>query len=452
MNSNFLGTSFVWFHGVVEDIMDPLKLGRVRVRAYGFHTEDKTSNGIPTSGLPWAHVMQPITSAAMSGLGSSPTGILPGSQVIGFFRDPEYWQDMIVLGTLGGKNHFPPNFSTGFSDPSKTYPLADYVNNKEVDTSRLARNEKTEDTIVETKKNSIKRNVPISLGGSWSERKTPYDAKYPYNKVVETVSGHVTEVDDTPGKERLHQYHKAGTFTEIHPDGSQVHKIVGDRVTVVVNNDRVVVSKNRFDTVEADNNSLTIGDLNLEVRGNVNALVEGDIRVQNNGNFYSKTKGKFTCVSEGNMVFVAPRVDINPVGIEASSVSDVVSRRVRTFDADGTETTGNVSVEQKTAADDSSKISSEQIGLIAAGFAGGVLSSNLIPGPPGPPGDQGPPGALSYTVSPVAPAEPRSGDFWLNTATGRFYVSTDDGNSLQWIEFSYAIDPEINTRKSWFLN
>ena len=32
---------FRWFMGVVEDRQDPAQLGRVRVRAFGLHTENK---------------------------------------------------------------------------------------------------------------------------------------------------------------------------------------------------------------------------------------------------------------------------------------------------------------------------------------------------------------------------------------------------------------------------
>ena len=35
-----VGDKFNWWFGVVEDRNDPLKLGRVRVRCYGWHTDD----------------------------------------------------------------------------------------------------------------------------------------------------------------------------------------------------------------------------------------------------------------------------------------------------------------------------------------------------------------------------------------------------------------------------
>ena len=41
-DNNFLGfNGFIWFNGVVEDRNDPQKLGRVRVRCVGIHTQDK---------------------------------------------------------------------------------------------------------------------------------------------------------------------------------------------------------------------------------------------------------------------------------------------------------------------------------------------------------------------------------------------------------------------------
>jgi len=49
--NHFMGQDgFVWFVGVVEDRDDPDKLGRVRVRCLGYHTEDLDK--IPTTQVP----------------------------------------------------------------------------------------------------------------------------------------------------------------------------------------------------------------------------------------------------------------------------------------------------------------------------------------------------------------------------------------------------------------
>ena len=91
---------FIWWFGVVEDRNDPLALGRVRVRVYGYHTEDKTK--LPTLDLPWAYCIQPVTSASAGGIGSSPTGPIEGTWCIGFWRDPDFMQEPMVWGTLPG--------------------------------------------------------------------------------------------------------------------------------------------------------------------------------------------------------------------------------------------------------------------------------------------------------------------------------------------------------------
>ena len=100
--ANFLGKSgFIWFNGVVEDRNDPQKLGRLRVRCVGIHTDDKQV--LPTADLPWSQVIHPITSAGISGLGHSPSFIVEGSWVFGYFRDGEMCQEPMVIGTLPGR-------------------------------------------------------------------------------------------------------------------------------------------------------------------------------------------------------------------------------------------------------------------------------------------------------------------------------------------------------------
>ena len=93
---------FVWGIGVVEDRFDPQKLGRVRVRWLGYHSEDKAK--ILTKDLPWAQVMQSVSGNAMAGIGEAPVNLVEGTWVVGFFQDSDWMDDAVVIGTLPGNN------------------------------------------------------------------------------------------------------------------------------------------------------------------------------------------------------------------------------------------------------------------------------------------------------------------------------------------------------------
>jgi len=101
MQRIFNKDGFNWWIGVVEDRMDPEKMGRCRVRIFGYHTDSKVI--LPTKDLPWATPIQPITSAAISGIGSSPLGPVEGTWVIGFFLDGEDMQQPAIFGTIATK-------------------------------------------------------------------------------------------------------------------------------------------------------------------------------------------------------------------------------------------------------------------------------------------------------------------------------------------------------------
>ena len=120
-HNNFIGMDgFLWFYGVVEDRQDPYMIGRVKVRCFAHHTGDKTT--LPTSDLPWAQVMLPVTSAGISGIGQTPMGLVEGSHVFGFFRDGEARQEPVVMGSMPGYPTETANPFFGFYDPNGEFP------------------------------------------------------------------------------------------------------------------------------------------------------------------------------------------------------------------------------------------------------------------------------------------------------------------------------------------
>ena len=361
--AEFMGKDgFVWWQGVVEDRYDPLYLGRCRIRILGWHTEDKAD--MPTESLPWAYPIQPIISAAQTGVGISPTGPVEGTWVVGFYRDGGQAQEPVFFGTLGGIPADPADSSKGFADPRgdtggpvhpqleslkkdapfsvltfnserpernipyhpveikhyvsqtdantalypvdpkipnnkknlsarsgklgsldgsvnvvmteqmnrSTYPRNEYLG--EPTTPREARGKFGTPDIEYSKgihgqkmKNYGATGGPagfktarlevvrddddkiISQGpGRWREPPpiSLYGAVYPYNHVHLSESGHLIEVDDTPNNERLHRYHRTGTYEEIGSLGQRIVKVVNENFHMGLNNDYTSIKGSKY--------------------------------------------------------------------------------------------------------------------------------------------------------------------------------------------------------------
>lgn len=523
-----------WWTGVVEDRNDPEKLGRCRVRIFGYHIADV--NIVPTGDLPWAIPMQSITSAATSGVGNTPVGIVSGSWVVGFFLDGEDAQQPIIMGTIAGKpqtnrqtsakvkqsNEFnntakdangniiydndgepiplrnsevtdktsfyplkesqintllfsisskvsenvaskegengelgiyqispaslinlgylrrpsggivdetstnddaawtgkdgirnkisfvnsaavqetsmlaliqkhynvlvrlgkiadntsapvvagllasahvvgpkdadkfdkkdlygtkardffyiansalqgedkdytqvfeeaqnylsdttnnDPSQSlnneelsklSGFQDPNKKYPKFEYAGLSDLnklssgDTSHLS---------FKIKENNRAENIQLArTSQTWDEPDSASSAVYPYNQVIETEAGHVIELDSTPNAERIHIFHKKGTYIEVDVNGSMVRKVVGDNYELMDRNNFVYVRGAHTLTVE--------GKTSILVKDNASIQVEGDLAVTGHGETIVQTAGTLGLLSENIIISAKKGLDI----------------------------------------------------------------------------------------------------------------------------------------------
>jgi hypothetical protein len=341
--SYFMGQDgFVWFVGVVEDRNDPELLGRVRVRALGFHTE--VLEDLPTADLPWAHVMHPVTDPSMQGMGNTPSFLVEGSWVIGFFRDLER-QQPVILGSLPGTPERVADPRYGFNDPRNPYSKQDeYAGTpsygpypvdakqfkvpsghglEEPDTNRLAQGEtsETHNSLMQRRLSRLRGDptildttVGVDDTGTYPNT-TQFGtgvpiATQPYLKSVSDVAIQETrtfwdEPDPKSAKKYVNPYpssqypynhvfeSESGHIAEIddspnaerlfrqHTSGTfeEIHPDGSKVVKIVGDNYEIIAGKS--------NVSIT-GDVNLTVTGNVRELIKGDYHLEVEGDYTQK--------------------------------------------------------------------------------------------------------------------------------------------------------------------
>lgn len=275
INGGLGDSGFVWFVGVVEDIIDPLKAGRLKVRILNEHF-----GIIAKEDLPWAQVMTPITSASNNGIGISPTGIMMGSHVVGFYMDGHTKRMPVIMGSLP----LPKRGGT--------------VN----DVNYIARGD-----------------GPIDKSLLDGEPESAYGAEYPFNKTLTTSSGHILEIDDTKDKERIHLYHKSGTYIEIFPDGSIVTKSQKDDIRLSVQDSKVIVENGDY-TIEVRDGEINTTSSEVMVTtntctitvgsGGIEITSEGDISVSSEGDISISSESNVTITAVEKIDLIAPRVGV----------------------------------------------------------------------------------------------------------------------------------------------
>jgi len=354
--------NYIFFTGVIEDRFDPATLGRVRVRCYGVHTDNKEH--IATPDLPWAQVLMPTTSSATSGLGQSPHGLVEGATVMGFFRDGNDMQDPVVIGSLFGQptKHYKIDQSDdklierkptlGFNDPRResydeydgknpqenssrthgltnklsdapsppesvemkldgsgtkigdrkpvNYPKEKYFEQSDVNPSARGDYKQYPNDMIEVHEGSIVKEPPRERETFVNNTIGYYNPTYPYNHVFESESGHLVEIDDTPDAERMHLYHRSGSRIEITPVGDRVTKIVNDDYEIILKDKKILIAGSA--DIELNN-----GNYNLSTKGTTNITATDSINI-------TSTEGDINMTAKGNVNLSGDKVNLNSTG------------------------------------------------------------------------------------------------------------------------------------------
>lgn len=221
----------------------------------------------------------------------------------------------------------PQDTTKGFRDPNNAYPKPEYTNKPDTNTLALGVNSRhingdprnvSGDSPAQSlgsspaaRTASRKRSVQMAgrNGATWTQPPTPYNAAYPYNKVMGSEAGHVFEIDDTPGAERLNLAHRSGTFTETGPDGTQVNRIVGNGYSIYEKDGFILVEGNANVHVAGQCNVFIMNDTTLTMHGKVNLDVHNDVNVNIGGKLglsvaggiYVRNEGDISVQNKGNV-------------------------------------------------------------------------------------------------------------------------------------------------------
>ena len=153
----------------------------------------------------------------------------------------------------------------------------------------------------------------MATNNSWTEpvvvdQNNP--PQYPYNQIQQSESGHSIELDDSPSKERVRIQHRSGTFTEMQPNGDEVHKIYGDGYEIVLKNKNVQINGQCNITVNGACVVVIKGDSIMQVDGNVTQKVKGDVTQTVSGTTTIAGKGDIDIASSGNISLQAQAINI----------------------------------------------------------------------------------------------------------------------------------------------
>lgn len=275
------------YRGIVKEVDDPKKLGRLRVQ------------------LPEIFGPEFLTDWAWPVL---PYGGIPDN---GHFFVPELESGVFVEFESGNVDR-PLWTGVWWSEPEG-----------EAETPKLAREEPDETT-------EPPKGTDLAITADFKiirEPQSPYGARYPQNKVIKTKSGIVIELDDTEGKERLHFWHPTGTYEEVAPDGAVRRRVQAKRFLVVELDDdihikgtrNVVVDGNATLHVAGDYVVLVHGNKRETILGNLEQIVMGNKTVTVGGDYAEAVSGKIAETSGGenlraaggNIVDTAPEIHHN---------------------------------------------------------------------------------------------------------------------------------------------
>lgn len=318
--------NFTWFMARVVDRADPESLGRVRIRALGWHTDDVAL--LPNGALPWA--------TALYANSPSPQITPPkiGDWVMGFFQDGPQAQKPVILGVMPtqGGNGFADDLGDEGPTPLEGRPSpAAIVTPGPEGVGVVIENEPavlsvgagtpgattgTPPAGIANASGAVLTALPDGAGGTFDEPASTYASVYPLNKVQVSESGHSMEMDDSPGAERVDLRHRTGSGIEMTSAGDVVQKTMNNHHMMINGASFEGVSGGKTVSIGAGLNVQTSGGAGVTLMvdgggGIIITVTGGDVNMNVTGNVATTCSGNYSITAAGNVAIKGAKIDLN---------------------------------------------------------------------------------------------------------------------------------------------
>lgn len=260
------------YKGVIEDNKDPS--GKVRVRIFEIHTEKNENSSdkfefIKTSQLPLANVMGGTEFGLVSGIGVS--SVLKQGTWVYVILENDDPNKPIVVGVVKGNQTSKKIYSSGegFCDPDGEFPFDERLN--ENDLNELTRGQ-INNTVIKTKNDNLD-------SCQYYDEVEQETSEYPFNNVIESESGHIIEIDDTPDAERLQIIDKNGNYSEMKLN-EYIDKAVNHKINLIMKNLIEHVAGGVKQQIDLDFYKTISGYFKIQADGNLEII--NDVKITGN--------------------------------------------------------------------------------------------------------------------------------------------------------------------------
>src|SRR6056300_159356 len=149
----------------------------------------------------------------------------------------------------------------------------------------------------------------------------------PLNQVRRTVSGHVQEIDDTPGRERMLFRHKTGAGVEMRADGTVVISSTNNTVRVSGGDEKVIIEGNGQIVYHGNLRMRVDGDFDLDVGGHMNVNVAGDQTYDIKGGYRQDVNGNHQTIVNADKSNTVTGTETNYV---SGSLNEIIGGDLKT--------------------------------------------------------------------------------------------------------------------------